>query len=93
MFWTTEDWLAFLLGIKSIHLWHGAQSFDHRITDEVGERNFSTTTASEVVVDHGAVINHQLGGNRAHTCCSWNSERCLHALHDASSNSANGLQR
>ena len=58
--------LAVRLGVGVVHLRHRSQRPDHRVTDEVGERDLPAAPAAEVVVDHDAVVDQELGGDGAH---------------------------
>ena len=44
----------------------------------MSERDLAAATTGEVVVDHGARIDHQLGRNRAHAGRGRHREACLH---------------
>ena len=58
MCWATDCWLAFGFTEECIHLWNLAKCLDHGVTDDVSERNLATTTALQVVVDDGAIVDH-----------------------------------
>ncbi len=58
--------LAVHLGEGVIHLGHHAERLDHREADQVGKRDLAAAAAAQVVVDHDAVVDEQLGGHGAH---------------------------
>ena len=58
--------LAVLLGVGVVHLRRPGQRPDHRVADEVGERHLAAAAPAEVVVDHYAVVDQQLGRDGAH---------------------------
>jgi hypothetical protein len=47
-----------LCGEESVHLWHSAQRLDHRVTDEMSERNLTAATASQMIINDGAIVDH-----------------------------------
>ena len=57
--------LAVQLGVGVVHLRRRGQRADHREPDQVGERDLAAPAAGQVVVDHDAVVDQQLGRHRA----------------------------
>ena len=53
--------LAVVLGERVVHRRDRGQRADHRVADQVGERDLAAATTLEVVVDHDAVVDEQLG--------------------------------
>ncbi len=53
--------LAVILGERVVHRRDRGQRPDHRVADQVGERDLAAATTLEVVVDHDAVVDEQLG--------------------------------
>ena len=58
--------LAVHLGVGVVHLRRRGQRPDHGVADEVGEGDLAAAAAAEVVVDHDAVVDQQLGRDGAH---------------------------
>ena len=58
--------LAVRLGVGVVHLRRRGQRPGHRVADEVGERHLAAAAAAEVVVDHYAVVDQELGRHGAH---------------------------
>jgi hypothetical protein len=74
--------LAVDLGEAVVHLGHRAQGPHDREPDQVGERHLAAATALEVVVDDRAVVDEQLGRNRADAGGCRHGEACLHVADD-----------
>ena len=58
--------LAAFLGVGVVHLRHRLERLDHRVPDQVGERDLAAAAALEVVVDHDPVVDQELGRDRTH---------------------------
>ncbi len=58
--------LAGRLGEGVVHRGQLAQGLHHREADQVGERDLAGAAAAQVIVDHDAVVDEQLGGHRPH---------------------------
>ena len=69
------------------------QRLQHRVADEVRERDLAAPRAGEVVVQDLAVDLEQLGGNGAHRRGGRDAEARLHVLDDACRGAAQRLRR
>ena len=58
--------LAAFLGVGVVHLRQRLERLDHRVPDQVGERDLAAAAALEVVVDHDPVVDQELGRDRTH---------------------------
>ncbi len=58
--------LAVDLRVGVVHLRHGAQRLDDREADQMGEGDLAATAPLQVIVDHDAVVDEQLGRDGPH---------------------------
>ena len=75
--------LAVRLGVGVVHLRGRGQRPDHRVADQVGERHLAAAAAAEVVVDHYAVVDQELGRDGAHAGRGWHGEARGHVRRGA----------
>ncbi len=73
-----RDRFAIALVVKDVLSGVVVQRPHHCPRNEVGEGDFSTASAPQVVVDDNAVIDHQFRGNRANTGCRRNLDGLVH---------------
>ena len=74
--------LAVDLGVVPVHVREGLERLHQRVAQEVGERNLAAAGAFELIVDHHAVVDHQLGGDGPHAGRGRKVQRHRHVLHD-----------
>ena len=77
-----------LVGV--VHVRVGHDGLDHRVADDVGERDLAAAGALELVVDQGAVLEHEAGRHVAHGRRRRDLQREVHVLGDGL---ADALQR
>jgi hypothetical protein len=75
--------LAVDLGVVPVHVREGLERLHQRVAQDVGERNLAAASAFELIIDHHAVVNHQLGGDRSHAGRRRKIQRHRHVLHDS----------
>ncbi len=80
--------LAVDLGVDVVHLRVRDDRANQGPADQVGEADLATPPAGQVVVDHDAVVDHQLRRHRAHRGGGRDLERGLHVLHDLGGDAA-----
>ena len=85
--WTTAG-LPSTLAVRVVHLGHRLQRLDQGEADEVGEGDLAAAGSGQVVVDHDAVVDEQLGGHRPHARRGRDGEGGLHVGDDAGGRSA-----
>src|SRR5206468_2033785 len=77
--------LALGLDERPVHHREVRHRLDQCVADQVGERHLAATTATQVVVDHDAVVDEQLRRYRPHARRGRDGETRLHVGDDASS--------
>ncbi len=63
-----------------VHRRHGLDGLDHRVGDEVRERNLAALAGAEEVVDEGALVDDELHRHRANRRRSRDRQRRFHVL-------------
>ena len=80
------------LGEVPVHVGELLDRLHDRVAEQVGERDLAAAGPLEMVVDDDAVVDHQLGRDRAHARRGRHIQRRRHVLHDGSGRAAQHLR-
>ena len=68
------DWLAVFFVVADVHRRVELECSADRVADEVGEGDLAAACTTQVVVDHDAVVDQQLGWDSPDRGCGWNGQ-------------------